>query len=99
MGIGSNPTVILPSLSRYEAIALYLHKCEYSWVVKVKNTSGHNTPIGHHTDCGPMGLGQYNSLEEYCNPHTASSVFLMLILPPMIRVSPIDYNYLKLTSC
>ena len=23
-----------------------------------------------------MGLGQYNSLGEYCGPHTASSVFL-----------------------
>ena len=26
-----------------------------------------------------MGLGQYNSLGEYCGPHTASSVFLTLI--------------------
>ena len=26
-----------------------------------------------------MGLGQYNSLGEYCGPHTASSVFLILI--------------------
>ena len=26
-----------------------------------------------------MGLGQYNSLGEYCVPHTASSVFLILI--------------------
>ena len=26
-----------------------------------------------------MGLGQYNSLGEYCDPHTASSVFLILI--------------------
>ena len=25
------------------------------------------------------GLGQYNSLGEYCGPHTASSVFLILI--------------------
>ena len=25
-----------------------------------------------------MGLGQYNSLGEYCGPHTASSVFLIL---------------------
>ena len=23
-----------------------------------------NTPLGHYTDCGPMGLGQYNSLRE-----------------------------------
>ena len=27
-----------------------------------------------------MGVGQYNSLGEYCGPHTASSVFLILIL-------------------
>ena len=27
-----------------------------------------------------MGLDQYDSLEEYCDPHTASSVFLMLLL-------------------
>ena len=26
-----------------------------------------------------MGLGQYNSLGKYCGPHTASSVFLILI--------------------
>ena len=28
-----------------------------------------------------MGLGQYNSLGEYCGPHTASAVFLILIFP------------------
>ena len=27
-----------------------------------------------------MGLGQYVSLGEYCGPHTASSVFLILLL-------------------
>ena len=27
-----------------------------------------------------MGLGQYKSLGEYCNPNTASSVFIILIL-------------------
>ena len=27
-----------------------------------------------------MGLGQYKSLGGYCGPHTASSVFLILIL-------------------
>ena len=29
---------------------------------------------------GPMGVGQYDSLGEYCGPHTASSVFLIIIL-------------------
>ena len=28
-----------------------------------------------------MSLGQYNSLGEYCDPHTASSVLLILVLP------------------
>ena len=37
-----------------------------------------NTPLGHHTDHCPLGLGQHNSLAEYCGPHTASSVFLIL---------------------
>ena len=26
-----------------------------------------------------MGLGQYDSLAEYCGPHIASSVFLLLL--------------------
>ena len=61
-----------------------MQRYKYSWVVKIRNTSeavysGHKTPLGHHTDRGPMGLGQYNSLGEYCGPHTASSVFLILI--------------------
>ena len=34
---------------------------------------------GHHTDRSTMGLGQYNSLREYCDPRTASFVFLILI--------------------
>ena len=28
-----------------------------------------------------MGLGQFDSLGEYCGPHTASSVFLILLQP------------------
>ena len=32
-----------------------------------------------------MGLGQYNSLGEYCGPHTASSVFLILILQVIVE--------------
>ena len=27
-----------------------------------------------------MGLGQYDDLGEYCFPHTASSVFLILVV-------------------
>ena len=40
---------------------------------------GHDTPLGHHTKRGTMDLGQYNNLGEYCRPHTASEVFLVLI--------------------
>ena len=42
---------------------------------------GHKTNLGHHTDHGPMDLGLYKSLGEYCG-HTASSrsVFLILVL-------------------
>ena len=42
----------------------------------------YNTPLGHHTERGPMGLGQYNSIGKYCGSHTASSVFLKLLLSP-----------------
>ena len=55
----------------------------YSSVVKVRTPqrqhSGHNTPLGHYTDRSLMGLGQYNSLGEYRGPHTASSMFLILL--------------------
>ena len=34
---------------------------------------------GFWVTLGPVGLGQYNSLGEYCGPNTASSVFLILL--------------------
>ena len=37
-------------------------------------------PLGHHTGRDPTGLGQYNGRREYCGPHTALSVFLILIM-------------------
>ena len=40
--------------------------------------SGHHTILGHYTDRDPIGLGQYDSLGEYCGPHTVSSVVLIL---------------------
>ena len=52
----------------------------YNREVKIKKYAGPNTPIGPHTDHGSVGLGQYNNLGEYCGPHTASSVFLILLL-------------------
>ena len=41
--------------------------------------SGHNTPLDHHTDRSPMGFGQYDSLGEYYDPHTASSVSYIIM--------------------
>ena len=35
--------------------------------------------LGSHTDRGPIGFGQYDDLGEYCDPHAASSVFLIII--------------------
>ena len=38
------------------------------------------TPLGHYTDRGPMDIGQYNGLSQYCGSHTASSMFLITSL-------------------
>ena len=89
--VGSIPVAILPSCRNMKTIALYLHTHEYSWVVKMRKPqrqySGHNTPLGHHTNRGPMGLGQYNSLGEYCRLSTASSVFRILIWARITSIS------------
>ena len=81
LGVGSIPVAILSFYQDMKTIASYLHK--YSWIVKKRNTSMqcacHNTPLGHDTDDDPMVIGQYNSVGEYCGPHTASSVFLIFI--------------------
>ena len=45
------------------------------------------TPLGHYTDRGPMDIGQYNGLIQYCGPHTASSMFLITSL------IIVHYNY------
>ena len=39
-----------------------------------------------------MGHGQYNSLGEYCGPHTASSVFLILRLCDQSCTKVKDYQ-------
>ena len=39
LGIGSIPVALLPSCQDMKTIALYLHKYNYSWVVKIRNTS------------------------------------------------------------
>ena len=62
LGVGSSPVAILPS-SIYE-----------NHYIIMQRKSDHNTPLGHHTDHGPVGLDQYNSLGQYYDPHTASRV-------------------------
>ena len=44
-----------------------------------------------------MGLGQYDGLGEYCGPHTASSVFLIL-LPNSIHISAIIMQYFHIQA-
>ena len=39
LGVGSIPVPILPSCQNMKTIALYLHKHEYSWVVKIRDAS------------------------------------------------------------
>ena len=63
-------------------------KSRYSQVLKIRNTSEavlrpQYTP-DLNTDHSPMGLDQSNGLGEYCGPHTALSMFLMLLVPPLL---------------
>ena len=65
-------------LSRYDKHCVIIAKTEYSWVVNKKETpqrqySGHNTPLGHHTDRGPISLVSV----------TASGSIVALILHPL----------------
>ena len=39
MGVGSISVAIIPSCQDMKTISLQLHKREYSWVVKIRNTS------------------------------------------------------------
>ena len=39
LGVRSIPVTILPSCQDMKTIALELYKHEYSWVVKIRNTS------------------------------------------------------------
>ena len=50
--------------------------------------------VGHHTDRSPLNLGQYNSPGEYCDPHTASSVFLRLLGLLLVESNQVcDFNH------
>ena len=57
--MGSITVAIVFTCQNMETTALKLQKHEYRWVVKIRNNSEtvHNTPHGHRTDCGPIGLG------------------------------------------
>ena len=66
---------ILPSCQFHYNSTFKCIDIEIIWVVKTRNTS--ETVL--RPDRGPMGLSQYDGLGEYCGPHTASSVFLILI--------------------
>ena len=41
-----------------------------SIALKLHGGSTHAKKKSLYTECGHMGLGQYNSLGEYCGPHT-----------------------------
>ena len=68
LGVESIPVATLPSCQDMKIVALQLHKHEYSWVVKLRNS----TQVTTYTSLIIDGLG------KYCGPHTASSVFIKL---------------------
>ena len=76
----------LPSCQSFTIMHFKCLNCAFTWVVKMRNTSEavfrpqYAPWTSYHTDYDPTGLGQYNGLEAYCGPYTASSVFLMLFL-------------------
>ena len=79
LGVGSTPVVIPPSYQDMKI--LYFDCTDMSRSVKIRNTSEavlkpqYTINPSRHTYGSHMGLGQYNSLGEYCG----SSVFLKLI--------------------
>ena len=56
-----------------------LKACPHSQCCTLFSEGGVVWKIPYYAERGPMGLGQKNSLTEYCGPHTACSVFLMLL--------------------
>ena len=48
------------------------------------------TPLGYYTDRGPIDLGKYDGLGEYCGLITASEVFL--IFTTQLYSYLINYN-------
>ena len=83
LGFGRIPVAILPSCQDMKTVALQLHRHKCSWVVKIKKKHLRGSarvtilPVAITLS---TGIGQYDGLGEYCGPHTASSVFLILEL-------------------
>ena len=84
MEIKNIPVAILFSCQDMKTIASQLHKHER--VIDIRNTSEavlssqHFPKLAIILTVAPKGLGQYDDLGEYCGSHTASSVFLIIIL-------------------
>ena len=74
LGVRSILVERFPSCQDMETIIMQRH--EYSWVVKIRNTSEAvlrpQYTLGHYADRGPMCIGQYSSLGP------SSSVFLII---------------------
>ena len=49
----------------------------YSLKKQRRRYEGHNITLGCYTDQGSEGHSQYDGQGEYCDPHTASEVFLI----------------------
>ena len=58
--------------------------------------------LANYTDWGPLGLGQYDGLGEYCDPSTASSMFLIcnkyLVSIRISMYTDMSYVYCELTK-
>ena len=59
----------------------------FTYEIPQRQCPGHNLPLGHHTDRGPMDLvhDQYNSPGEYLGHNTASPVFLNVLILAQIK--------------
>ena len=91
LGVGSIPVEILPSCQDVKNIELRLYIYKH---VKLGSENKKHFRSSTQATIHPlaiiltvMGLGQYHyhSLGEYYGPHTASSVFLILLFPPAIN--------------
>ena len=73
--LGSIAAAIPPSCQHMQTIALHLLYCEYSWVVKLRNTSQAILPKTVILIVAMWVLVSMIALGQYCGPHTAPSVY------------------------